>query len=402
MAYASTERISLVSSFLATLFLGRYAPIDTADGSGMNLMNVRTRRWEPELLKQCGGPELRDKLGEEPVEGGTVVGKIDEYWIKKWGFKEDCIIAPFTGDNPATLVSMNLLPGDCVVSLGTSDTVLLYLPPNARATIDSHLLAHPTDPHANMGMLCYKNGSLVRKHVRNEYAASNWIRFNELLRSVPPGGAEEGDPRCRRYGFYYLQQEIVPFARGVHRFEGGEEVEEFSGAKHGIAAHNVRALIESQFMSMKVRTSRMLGDGDGNDVDAEDAAEEERRDRDGDRLDDDYDHPSKLRRVLAAGGASRNPALLQALADVLDLPVHVQSETNSAGLGAALLARYAVVREKGEAATFKDMMDQTRKDKKGTGDDHLLVGRPDPVKVAVYEGMVDEFVRLEKIVVARQ
>ncbi len=33
-AYADTERISLVSSFVACLFVGRYAPIDRSDGSG--------------------------------------------------------------------------------------------------------------------------------------------------------------------------------------------------------------------------------------------------------------------------------------------------------------------------------------------------------------------------------
>lgn len=38
--YERTERIGLISSLLATLFLGRHAPIDQADGSGMNLMGT--------------------------------------------------------------------------------------------------------------------------------------------------------------------------------------------------------------------------------------------------------------------------------------------------------------------------------------------------------------------------
>lgn len=54
----------------------------------MNLMDVRTRRWDPRLLELCGGPELRDKLGEEPVNGGAVLGNISQYWQKKWGFRE--------------------------------------------------------------------------------------------------------------------------------------------------------------------------------------------------------------------------------------------------------------------------------------------------------------------------
>lgn len=64
---------------------------------------------------------------------------------------------PFTGDNSATLVSMNLHLGDCVVSLGTSDTLLVALK-QAEPTTESHLMAHPTDSSAYMGMLCYKVG----------------------------------------------------------------------------------------------------------------------------------------------------------------------------------------------------------------------------------------------------
>lgn len=45
------QRISLVSNFLASLFLGDYAPIDWSDGSGMNLLNIRTKDWNDLLLE---------------------------------------------------------------------------------------------------------------------------------------------------------------------------------------------------------------------------------------------------------------------------------------------------------------------------------------------------------------
>ena len=48
--YNNTERISLVSSFAASLFTGRIVGIDWADAGGMNLLDITSKSWHQQLL----------------------------------------------------------------------------------------------------------------------------------------------------------------------------------------------------------------------------------------------------------------------------------------------------------------------------------------------------------------
>src|SRR6266699_495938 len=97
--YANTSRISLVSSFLASFFLGSIAPLDISDVCGMNLWDIPANQWSEPLLEltaggKDGAPELRRKLGEVRQDGGGSMGSIAPYFVRRYGFSPDCQIAP--------------------------------------------------------------------------------------------------------------------------------------------------------------------------------------------------------------------------------------------------------------------------------------------------------------------
>jgi xylulokinase len=305
--YRNTAHICLVSSYMASLLAGRLVPADPGDGSGTNLMDIRSRQWNAAALAATA-PNL-DRRMAPIIRSDEIVGRISPYFAERYGFSSECRILPFSGDNPCSMIGMGLVePGKVALSLGTSDTLFACMSsPPTSSRGEGCLFASP-DGTNYMALICFMNGSLAREAVRDQYGL-DWQGFEEMLRNTDAGNT--GAMMLPFFG-----PEIVP------KVEAPMVVR--SGLDSGDASRNVRAVIEAQAMSSVIH-SRWMG--------------------------------VPISSLYVTGGASQSTEILQIFADAHACPVHRFETTNSAALGAALRAAFSFRRLQGEQADWRSLVE---------------------------------------------
>ncbi|EGR45954.1 xylulokinase [Trichoderma reesei QM6a] len=341
--YANAKRISLVSSWLASVLMGSIAPLDVSDVCGMNLWDIPNQAWSEKLLALSGGggldgaANLRRKLGEPRMDGGGSMGSISRYYVSKYGFSPECQITPFTGDNPATILALPLRPLDAIVSLGTSTTFLMNTPAY-KPDGSYHFFNHPTTPGNYMFMLCYKNGGLAREKVRDtlpkpEGGATGWETFNEAIMATKPLGIESDGDRAKLGLYFYLRETVPNIRAGTWRFTCRQDGSDLQEAREAWPKEaDARAIVESQALSMRLRSQKLVHSP-----------------RDG--------LPAQPRRIYVVGGGSLNPAITRVLGEVLggaDGVYKLDVGGNACALGGAYKALWALERKDGE--TFDDLI----------------------------------------------
>jgi xylulokinase len=191
-----------------------------------------------------------------------------------------------------------------------------------------------------MGLTCFKNGSLAREQIRDEFGLS-WSTFSETLRRTPAGNGG-------RIMLPWFEPEITPtvLTPGVHRY----------GLDPGDADGNVRAVVEGQQMAMALHSRWMQVTVDS---------------------------------IHATGGAAANRDILQVMADVFGAVVYQLPVGNSAALGAALRAFHGSATADGAAMAWDDVV---RGFVEPLAQGSLL---PDPERRAIYQELIEVYAACE-------
>ena len=138
------RKIMLPKDYINYVLTGVHCT-DFSDASGMLLLDVKNRRWSPEMMEICGITEAQlPKLFESYEKVGTLRGDV----AARLGLRPDVVVAAGAGDNAAAAVGTGVVgEGGCNISLGTSGTVFIS---SERFGVDPNNALHSFD-HADGG-----------------------------------------------------------------------------------------------------------------------------------------------------------------------------------------------------------------------------------------------------------
>ena len=201
-----------------------------------------------------------------------------------------------TGDNMATALGLGLLPGDVVVSLGTSGTV--FAPAAARTADPTGIVAGFADATGGfLPLVCTLNAARVLEAAVT-MAGSDLGHLDELALAVPDAGGLV----------------LLPFLDG----ERTPPLPDATGLLHGLTrrnatpAHLVRAAVDGLLCGLADAVEAVQGTG------------------------------VELRRIVLVGGAARSHAVRTLAAAMFAVPVLAPTPGEYVALGAARQAAWAL------------------------------------------------------------
>lgn len=120
--FARIAKIMLPKDYLNYCLTGVHCT-DYSDASGTLLLDVKNKRWSPEMCEICG---VETRWLPRLYESWQTVGALTPDAARALGLPETVRVCAGAGDNAAAAVGTGTVgPGRCNISLGTSGTVFI-------------------------------------------------------------------------------------------------------------------------------------------------------------------------------------------------------------------------------------------------------------------------------------
>lgn len=394
--WARTGRVQVASAFLCSMMCGSWVgmnePEACATGMWVHGTSSNPGHWDEGVLEIIGGNReegrrIRTWLGDVDFSGGSrKIGMVSRYLVDRYRFDHDTIVTPFALDTLSSYLSLIPQPTDAVLQLGPMDYLMASAPnyaPSRLFNLYPHPAQDPSEKRRYVVALTSRNADVPRALVRDMYTKS-WSAFDRLVDIVPPGGSIGLDDKL--FSFWFLQADGFPFShvKGIFRFETGIKVNEFRDLRA-----NPRCLLESQFLSFRVRWSRILSSGIfGNAVGRGGAIPNlsilnpSGTTSPPNNLGltfDPYDYSTLPPRILATGAAANFPSVVNIIGDIFNAPVAIptsqidaaqvaphrnapaKGHPSRASIGGAYVARWVWGRERGGIRAGGAFEDDLRK-----------------------------------------
>jgi len=273
---------------------------DVSDASGTGLFDVRNRRWSTPMLNAVGiGIDVLPAVVESTESTGTVHASL----AAKWNIPSDVQVYGGGGDAVIQTASMAITgPGDIGVTLGTAGIVAAaadFCPDNKRGTVQLSCYNLPGQWHVMGVSLSAAGGMQWLTHMLTELPGASGLDVTDLIalaRDVPAGSD----------GLLFLP--FLAGERAPHYAPSASAAWVGLGIRHRLG-HMVRSVIEGALLNMRetFETFRELG--------------------------------ISCDRIIASGGATRDPFWLQTMADIFGTTVVTTTGGSEGGAyGAAIIA----------------------------------------------------------------
>lgn len=305
--FKEIARIMLPKDYLAYRLSGRFCT-DVSDASGTLLLDVKNRRWSPEMCAVCG---ISEQQLPELFESFEPVGTLKEEIAKEFGLSAGVRVIAGAGDNAAAAVGTGVVgEGGCNLSLGTSGTLFV----SSEKYKEDMVNALHSFCHADGGW--HLMGCILSAASCNAWWSDKILQTEDYAREQ--AGLEEF---LGKNGVYFL-----PYLMGER------------------SPHNdVNA--RGAFIGMRPDTSRgqmTLAVLEGVAFALRDCLEAARK------------NGVRIGRTMLCGGGAKSPLWRKIIANVMDLPVDLPQTEQGPSFGAAMLAmvgcgEYATVRAAAEA-----------------------------------------------------